>query len=130
MPTPDWILAHEATVSIDGTPRPIDDAECTEDLGEVDFTNLLSGTDANTSALSYEAKCDVCKRGIRGSMFVDRLAVAQFASNHLLTASLSVTGERSTSGTLLITKQGRKVAPKGGFKVTFEGVFSGQTTVT
>jgi hypothetical protein len=129
MPNPDWILAHEATVSIDGAARPVDDAETTEDLGEVDFTNLLSGTDANTGCLSYELKCDVVKRGLRGSMVVDRNAVAQFTSGKLLAGALSVNGERATSGTLVITKQSRKVAPKGGFKVSFEGVFTGTVAV-
>ena len=129
MSQPDWILAHQATVSINGVSRPVNDAECTEDFGEVDFTNLTSPTDTASGCLSYEMKCDVVKRGLRGSMFVDRLAVANFTGGTQYPGSLSVTGEEAISGTVTITQRGKKIATKGGYVISFQGSFTGTVTV-
>ncbi len=119
-----WSPANNVRCTVGGV-SAWTDCEYSEDVGTFETTNLGSPVNAR-SLLCYEGGVDVIKTGFRGNAVVDKTAAKTMNAgvlynNFIWTDDL---GETQT-GSLRITKRGKKAAAKGAYVISFEGEFTG-----
>ena len=125
--TSQWSPANSVSCSVGGV-IAWTDSEYSEDVGTFETTNLASPRNAN-GLLCKETGVDVVTTTFRGNAVVDKAGVQKMRVGGLynnFTWSDDL-GETHT-GSLRITKRGKKAATKGAFVVSYEGEFTGLVT--
>lgn len=122
--TSQWSPANNVKCSVGGVVAWTD-CEYDESIGTFEVTNLASPTNAN-GFLCYEGGVDVVKTGFRGNAATDKANVQTMRVGKLYTNfSWSDDLGDTHTGSLRITKRGKKAAAKGAYMIAFEGEFTG-----
>jgi hypothetical protein len=116
------IAAKDTVLTVAGTVQNCTDCTVKLDIGTWDATNT------GTSGGWQEDGTDIKSGTISGTTVVDADSLKTFTIGTLGTASFSVTGEQTHSGSGRITSVSKKGGARGGMLVTFEFRFNGIVT--
>lgn len=130
MATPtDFIRAKDCIVTVKGTNLRATDASFSYEIGEVDCTSLVSGS-------YYEGTTDIIKGTLSATLVVSAAeGVPNLSLGEIVTATYKVAADcgngttiRQHTGNLVITGLSETNGPRGSYRLSLRGSFSGDIT--